>query len=142
MDIFVTSSVSIPEREIEFQFSRSGGPGGQNVNKVSTRVELLFNVGSTLSLTSEEKSRVFSKLGSRIDSTGVLHVSSQDSRSQWKNRELVVAKFADLLRLSLVVHKKRHATKPSHSSKVKRVKAKKLIGSRKQSRKRISPDND
>jgi ribosome-associated protein len=138
MPIVINTTVTIPDGELEFAFSRSGGPGGQNVNKVSTRVELTFNVGAATSLSSEEKSRVFAKLHSRIDSSGVLHVASQESRSQWKNRELVVEKFATLLRAALVVHKKRHATKPSRTSKENRVKAKKTHSAKKKLRGRVS----
>ena len=138
MDIFITNTVSIPDNEIDFQFSRSGGPGGQNVNKVSTRVELRFNVGATSSLTSEEKSRVFSKLKTRIDGNGILHVASHESRSQWKNREQVVEKFTDLLRSTLLVQKKRHATKPTRSSKINRVKSKKTVGAKKRLRGRVN----
>ena len=121
----INSHVTIPESEVVFHFTRSGGPGGQNVNKVSTRVELRFNVSSSSSLCGEDKARILSKLKSRIDADGNLHVASQESRSQWKNREIVVEKFAKLLRTALAVTKKRVATKPSKSSKQTRVRKKK-----------------
>ncbi len=131
MTIPITATLAIPDHEIEFQFTRSSGPGGQNVNKVSTRVELLFNVAQSPSLTPDQKNRVLTKLGTRIDSSGILHVASQESRSQWKNRENAVEKLAELLRSALMVSKKRHRTKPSRSAKEQRHKVKKTHASKK-----------
>lgn len=135
----INTAVTIPDNEIQFQFSRSGGPGGQNVNKVSTRVELLFDVRNSKHLSEEQKLRVQEKLGSRIDSEHVLHVASQESRSQWKNREHVIEKFASLMRTALAMQKKRRSTKPTRSSKENRVKLKKAIGSKKKLRGRVNP---
>ncbi len=131
MTIPITATLSIPDHEIEFQFTRSSGPGGQNVNKVSTRVELLFNVSQSPSLTPDQKTRILSKLATRIDSSGILHIASQESRSQWKNRESVLEKFAELLRAGLTVSKKRQRTKPSRSAKEKRHKVKKSHSTKK-----------
>lgn len=132
-------SIRIPESELMFHFSRSGGPGGQNVNKVSTRVELLFDLNATRALTQEEKQRVFAKLGSRIDSNGILHVVSQESRSQWKNRRLVVEKLLSLLHHALARNRKRVATEPSAASKQRRIARKKIHASKKAARGRILP---
>ena len=140
--IDINSTVTIPESELEFLFTRSGGPGGQNVNKVSTRVELLFNVLSSSHLSREEKQRIITKLKSRIDAEGNLHVASQESRSQWKNREIVVGKFVKLLHTALVVHKKRIATKPTRSSKQSRFTAKKTLSAKKKYRTRVFPSDD
>ncbi|MBI5472991.1 MAG: aminoacyl-tRNA hydrolase [Ignavibacteriae bacterium] len=125
MSIPVTHSLSIPDHEVELQFTRSSGPGGQNVNKVSTRVELVFDVAHSPSLTPEQRERLLAKLRTRIDSSGRLHLASQDSRSQFKNREDVVRKFADLLRSALKVSKKRRHTAPTRGSKEARLKVKK-----------------
>jgi ribosome-associated protein len=137
--IDILTSLSIPENELDFQFTRSGGPGGQNVNKVSTRVELLFNVADSSALSPPQKERILSTLGSRIDNQGVLHVASQESRSQWKNREQVVTKFAGLLRNALAVGKKRVATRASRSSKEVRFKEKKVQAVKKKLRGRVNP---
>ena len=142
MPVEVISGIQISERELRFQFSRSGGPGGQNVNKVATRVELLFDVNASKSLNEEQKRIVLWKLASRIDTEGILHVASQESRSQWKNREIVVDKFASLLRSALAVRKKRHATKPSRSANELRVKAKKTQSAKKKLRARLRPSDD
>ncbi|MDL1891524.1 aminoacyl-tRNA hydrolase [Sphingobacteriales bacterium CHB3] len=139
MTIQITSVLSIPEREVTFRFARSSGPGGQNVNKVATRVELVFNVRDSGSLTNEQKERVFARLGSRIDSGGNLHCASQESRSQWRNREVVVEKFASLLRKALAVQKKRKPTKPSAASRHSRICNKKSHSVKKKLRGRVSP---
>lgn len=142
MTIQITSGLSIPEREVTFRFARSSGPGGQNVNKVATRVELVFNVRDSTSLTDEQKERVFARLGSRIDSGGNLHFASQESRSQWRNREVVVEKFASLLRKALAVQKKRKPTKPSAASQHSRIRNKKSHSVKKKLRGRVNPVSD
>lgn len=141
-DVYINSTVIIPESELEFLFTRSGGPGGQNVNKVSTRVELLFNVLNSSHLSHEEKQRIIAKLKSRVDAEGILHVASQESRSQWKNREIVVGKFAKLLRAALTVHKRRIATKPTKSSKQIRFNEKKTHSVKKKYRTKVFRSDD
>ena len=142
MSIQINSRIAIPESELEFHFTRSGGPGGQNVNKVSSRVELLFPVFTSSSLTEDEKKQISTKLKSRIDKDGMLHVDSQESRSQWQNRVIVVEKFADLLRTALTILRKRHATKPTRSSKQTRFTTKKTRGVRKKLRGKVHPTDD
>lgn len=97
----VTPDLEIPDEELVFTTSRSGGPGGQHVNKVSTRVTLLFDVDDSPSLSPEARSRLRERLPGRINREGVLRVSSQRYRSQHANKEAVVRRFAALLRKAL-----------------------------------------
>ena len=130
----ITSTLSIPLSEFHFRTSRSSGPGGQNVNKLETKVELLFDVGRSASLSREQKDSVRRSLEGRIDAEGILHVSSQRSRSQWENKELAIEKFAALLRAALKPKKKRHATGATRASKERRLQSKKKHGQKKVSR--------
>lgn len=123
--IRINNDISIPLSEIQFKFSRSGGPGGQNVNRVSTRVELLFDVASTTSLDAETKQRIQHHLRNKIDSNGILRIVAQESRSQWKNRERAVEKFIEIFKRAIRVKKERKATLPSEAAHRKRVEAKK-----------------
>lgn len=122
------------ERELQFQASRSGGAGGQNVNKVNTKVELRFHVEGSELLTEEEKALVQEKLGSRITNDGYLQVVCQTERSQLQNKELCVQRFYELLRQALTKQKKRSATKPTRSSVRRRLESKKKQAEKKASR--------
>lgn len=122
------------EKEFQFKTSRSSGPGGQNVNKVETKVELLFAVYSSEVLTEEEKEILAKKAANKIDQEGILHLTAQDKRSQIQNKELVVRKFYDLLRKAFEKKKIRKATKPSKTAIEKRLKAKKLQAEKKSGR--------
>lgn len=133
--ITITDTLELPRREVRFRFARSGGPGGQNVNKVETRVELLFDVQNSTSLSDEQRTRILHHLRNVIDSDGILHVSSQESRSQWKNRETAVEKLREMLRRALQPRKKRIATKISKGAKVRRLETKKHRGKIKRLRK-------
>ena len=132
--IAIMTGVEVPENELEFIATRSGGPGGQNVNKVSSRVTLRFDLGRTTSLTAEQKQRVREKLSSRISKEGVLQISSQRTRSQELNREDVVARFAELLRAALREEKARVKTRATRSSREERLKEKRIRTSVKQAR--------
>jgi ribosome-associated protein len=121
--------------EFTFKTSRSGGKGGQNVNKVSTKVELIFDVENSALLTDEQKTRIRKKLKNRINLEGQLYITEQSARSQLKNKKLVVEKFYELLEESLKERKPRKATKPSNSAVAKRLKEKKIQGEKKQRRK-------
>jgi ribosome-associated protein len=122
------------ERELTFQASRSGGAGGQNVNKVSTKMELRFHVGNSELLTDDEKLLVQEKLASRITNEGFLQVVSQTERSQLQNKEQAIARFYELLRQALTRQKKRTATKPSRSSVRKRLESKRKQSDKKAGR--------
>lgn len=97
----VTPALLIPRAELQFRTSRSGGPGGQHVNKVETRVELLFDVAHSPSLLEGQRLRLLEELPSWLDHDGVLHLVSDSYRSQWRNREDVVARFILLLQHAL-----------------------------------------
>jgi ribosome-associated protein len=131
----ITASVRIPTSELSFRTSRSSGPGGQNVNKLETRVELLFDVARSAAITDEQRQRIAAALGSRIDGEGVLHVSSQRSRSQWENKQTTIGKFVSLLTEALKVRKKRVKTARTHGSNEARVQRKKKHGTKKKLRK-------
>ncbi len=120
----INHEVSIPSSELRFRFSRSSGPGGQHVQKSSTRVELLFDVRNSPSLTEEQKQRLLGRLGGYVDSSGTLHLVSQSGRSQWRNREEVVARFQALLQRALAARKRRRATRPSAAARERRLREK------------------
>lgn len=106
-------------KELNFKATRSSGAGGQHVNKVSSKVELYFDVENSLSLSEEEKELIFKKLSNRLTKENVLLLSADESRSQHKNKEIVINRFLELITESLKRPKKRKPTKPSKSSVVK-----------------------
>lgn len=121
-------------RELSFQTSRSGGAGGQHVNKVETKVELRFDVDRSLLLTEEEKALVRQKLASRINQEGYLLVVCQDSRSQLQNKALCVERFYELLGQAFRKPKKRKATKPTKASVKRRLASKQMQAQKKANR--------
>jgi len=123
--ITIDDRVQIPLSELEFRFSRSSGPGGQHVQKSSTRVELLFDVARSPSLDDEQRARVLSRLSGYVDTDGVLHLTSQSERSQWRNRQEAVARFQELMGRALARRKRRRATLPTAASREKRLEQKK-----------------
>lgn len=137
-DLEVTGGIVIPTHELRFRFARSAGPGGQNVNKVESRAELLFDIAASSAFTDTQRQRILSALRSKVDKDGILHVVAQDSRSQWQNREFALARLADALRVALTPKKKRVPTRPSRGSKEDRFRTKKKRGEIKRSRGRVS----
>jgi len=126
--------------ELIFTSSKSSGPGGQNVNKVNTKVELRLDIANSVLLTDEEKEIIFDKLSNRINKDGVLIITSQDQRSQLKNKENAIGKLYELIEEALVIPKERKNIKPSKALKEKRLKNKKIISEKKTLRKNIDLD--
>ncbi len=125
------------ENELNFSASRSSGPGGQNVNKVSTRVELRFSVVDSQILNDYEKRIIQEKLATRINNEGYLIITSQSERSQFDNRQKTIEKFYSMLRKALTPVKKRIPTKPNAAARQKRLESKKVISRKKELRKAI-----
>ena len=120
----ITDTLSIPLSELRFRFVRSSGPGGQHVNRSATRVELLFDVASSPSLTEAQRERALKGLASYIDSEGILHLASQTFRSQLRNREEAVERFQMLMRRAMKVPKRRRPTRPSGAAQERRLASK------------------
>ena len=139
--IQITDDIVIPENELSFTASRSGGPGGQNVNKVSSKVTLLFDVGGSTSLSDEQKARITSILATRINKDGILQIVSQRTRSQELNRADVVARFSELLRRALTPQRKRIKTRMPKAAKQTRLDAKRKRSLTKQTRSRTGWDS-
>jgi len=123
------------EKEFLFSAGRSSGPGGQNVNKVNTRVELRFAIDKSENLSPAEKNKIKIKLKNRINAAGELVLVAQTERSQWRNRLQVTARFFKLLEEILTPVKKRIKTSPTSASRLKRIESKKRMGLKKQLRK-------
>lgn len=138
-DLRITDTVTIPMAELQFHFSRSGGPGGQHVNRTATQVELTFDVQRSASLDESQRARILNKLKSAIDSRGVLHLTCQATRSQSRNRAEVVERFQRLLRQALHVPKPRRPTRPGRAAAERRLQAKRRAGLLKQERRRQQP---
>lgn len=122
--IQVAGTIFIPERELSFTASRSSGPGGQNVNKVSTRVTLLFDLNGTSALTEAEKVRIRARLPTRVNKEGMLRVVCQRHRSQSQNRSAAVDRFVSLLESALEEKPPRIKTRISRSEKRRRLEEK------------------
>ena len=120
----ITDAISIADAELDERFVRASGPGGQNVNKVSTAVELRYNVFAS-SLPDEVRMRLIALAGKRINQEGVLLIDSREHRTQAQNREAARARLAALIQAATVRPKKRRKTKPSKASKERRIDTKK-----------------
>ncbi|WBU90521.1 alternative ribosome rescue aminoacyl-tRNA hydrolase ArfB [Cellulophaga omnivescoria] len=127
-------------QELQFKAVRSSGAGGQHVNKVSTKIELTYDLQNSTAVTDKEKERLLLKLSNRLTKENVLLLQCDDSRSQHKNKELAIKRFLELVKSALIVPKKRKKTKPSRSAIEKRLNTKKKSALKKANRKRPSLD--
>ena len=139
-DIFISASLTIPMRELSFSTSRSGGPGGQHVNKTETRVELTFDVLNAHSLSPAQRVKILRGLTNRIDTEGLLHITASEERSQFQNKHIAVERFRELLAAVLRPRKRRIATKPSGSAREKRIQSKKIVSKKKTLRRKSIED--
>lgn len=139
-DIVVSDRVVIPAHEVTTSFVRSSGPGGQNVNKVSSKVQLRWTPAASMALADADRSWLVARLASKLTSDGELIVTSGLTRDQGRNRLDAETKLGDLVRAALVRPKKRRATKPSVASKARRVDEKKARGETKRRRRAVHED--
>ena len=135
-DLFINHRLTIPNGELRVTFSRSGGPGGQNVNKVESKVELRWNPAASDALSAMDKARMCQKLAGRLTTDGDLIVTSTRTREQVRNREDAERKLADMIRDALHRPKRRVPTRPSRGSKERRIQGKKQRSQTKRDRKR------
>ena len=133
-DLMVTPELSIPASELVWSAVRSSGPGGQNVNRVSTKVELAFDFRASAALTETVKTRLSRLAAGRLDAEGRILITSQVTRSQTQNLEDARAKLAALIRSALVVPKRRRPTRPTRGSRERRLESKRHTSEKKRLR--------
>jgi ribosome-associated protein len=136
----INDHVAIPLAELSFRYARSSGPGGQHVQRTETKVELLFDLAGSPSLSDAQRRLAVGRLGSRLDQQGVLHLVSQAGRSQLENRADVIDRFQRLLAAALRPPKPRRPTRPSAAARQQRMEGKRRRGQAKRLRGRVGPD--
>jgi ribosome-associated protein len=132
--IIINRDLEIPLEDLAFRFSRSGGPGGQHANRSETRVELIFDVASSPSLTEAQRELLLDRLSPMLDREGLLHLASGRTRSQHQNRQAVIARFQALLQRALRQRKRRRPTRPSRAARDKRLEEKRQLSAKKRAR--------
>jgi ribosome-associated protein len=138
--LHIDAHVVIPPADLEFDAVRSSGPGGQNVNKVSSKIELRFDLRGTTALSPAVKGRLRALAGKRIDADGRIRIVSQRTRDQSRNRQDALDKLADMIRQALVPPRPRRPTRPSRASKARRLDEKRKQSSKKRLRGRVGDD--
>ena len=140
--IEITNDIYIRENELAFRASRSAGPGGQNVNKLNTRMTLLFDVVDSRSLSDRQKQLILSRLSTRIDKNGLLHVASQKFRTQKANRNAAIDRFQKLLAGALKIQPERKKTRIPYAVKQRRLEEKRKRSRLKRQRAKRNLDED
>jgi ribosome-associated protein len=133
--LLITRELSLPLAELEYRASRSGGPGGQHVNTSSTRIEVWWNIATAGSVSEEQRTRLLTRLATRLDSSGRLRLVSSGSRSQLRNREDVTSRLREIVAQALRVPKKRRPTRPTRAVKAARLEHKRRHAAKKRERK-------
>lgn len=134
MPLDISEQVAIPDEELEWKFIRSSGPGGQNVNKVASAVQLRFLLPRNTSISAPAKHRLRRMAGQRLVDDGTILISARDERSQGENRRAALERLADLVRAALIEPKIRKKTRPTRASKERRIESKKRRASTKRDR--------
>ena len=139
--LIISDALQIPLSELHYRTARSGGPGGQHVNRTESQVELLWDVAHAASLSPTQRRRIQRALGNRIDKAGVLHLTASSRRSQQQNKREVTERLVRLVRAAIQPPKKRVPTTPSARAKARRLQAKRHRSSIKRRRGRVSGDD-
>lgn len=137
MSLDITPTLVIPDTDLSFAFIRASGPGGQNVNKVSSAVQLRFDMAGTAVLSDAVKSRLRALAGRRVTDDGAILITARNQRSQDHNRREALERLAELIRNALIVPKTRKATKPTRASRERRLEGKTRTQQTKQTRRKV-----
>lgn len=140
-DLIINDALTIPRSELEFRASRAGGPGGQHVNRSSTRIELVWSVAGSPSLTDDQRERVMDRLASRLDSAGRLRLVAARRRSQLQNRDDAEARLVALVSDALRIRRPRRKTRVPRAAKERRLAEKRQRSDRKQGRRPVRDDD-